>query len=118
MIFWCQDHQKKLITSQGLQPSQEKVKAIREAPTPKNVAQLRALLGRVNYYGKFFPNLLTTLSPVYKVLKKGTEWKWSSEQETAVNQVKKIFYLSKLLDHYDGSNPIQLSCDASLYGVA
>ena len=105
------------ITRQGLQPSQEKVRAIREAPTPKKVAELRAFLGLVNYYGKFLPNLSTTLSPLYKLLKKGAEWKWSSEQEAAVKQVKKIFDSPKLLDHYDGSKPIQLSCDASQYGV-
>ena len=71
----------------------------------------------MNYYGKFLPNLSTTLSPLYKLLKKGAEWKWSSEQEAAVKQVKMMFDSPKLLDHYDGSKPLQLSCDASPYGV-
>ena len=37
-----------------LHPTDEKVRAIRDAPTPKNVAELRSYLGLVNYYGKFF----------------------------------------------------------------
>ena len=72
------------ITGQGLQPSQERVRAIREVPMPKKVAELRAFLGLVNYYGKFLPNLSTRLSTLYELLKKGAEWKWSSEQEAAV----------------------------------
>ena len=50
------------------------------------------------------------------MLKKGADWKWTSEQEAAVEQVKK-FDSPKLLDHYDGSKPLQLSCHASPYGV-
>ena len=105
------------ITSQGLQPSLEKVRAIRGAPTPKKVGELRAFLGLVNYYEKFLPNLSTALSPLYKLFKNGVEWKWSSEQEAAVKQVKKMFDSPKLLDHYDGSKPLQLSCDGSPYGI-
>ena len=103
------------ITSQGLQPSQEKVGAIREAPTPKKVAELGGFLGLVNYYGKFLQNPSSKMNPLYKLLKKGAEQKWSSEQETAVKQVKKMFYSPKLLYHYDGRKLIQLSWDASPY---
>ena len=105
------------ITSQGLQPSQEKVQAIRDAWTPKKVMELRAFLCLINYYGKFLQNLSTTLSPLYKLLKKGTEWKWSAEQEVAVKEVKKMFDSPKSLDPYDRSKPLQLSCDTSPYGV-
>ena len=45
------------ISSEGLQPTREKVRAIKDAPTPTNVAQLRSFLGLVNYYGKFLPQL-------------------------------------------------------------
>ena len=45
------------ISAKGLQPSGEKVRAIREAPPPTNVSQLRSFLGLVNYYGKFLPHL-------------------------------------------------------------
>ena len=98
------------ITCQGLQPSQEKVRAIREAPTPKKVEELRAFFDLIKY-----PNLSSILSPLYKLY--GAEWKWSSEQEAAVKQVKKMLDSTKLLDHYDRSKPLQLSCDVSPPGV-
>ena len=37
------------ISSEGLQPTKEKVRAITDAPTPTNVAELRSFLGLVNY---------------------------------------------------------------------
>ena len=37
------------ISSEGLQPTREKVRAIKDASTPTNVAQLRSFFGLVNY---------------------------------------------------------------------
>ena len=42
-----------LIDKDGLHPLPEKVAAILEAPQPKNVQELRAFLGLINYYGRF-----------------------------------------------------------------
>ena len=44
------------ISAKGLQPTDEKVRAIEKAPTPSNVSQLRSFNGLVNYYCKFLPN--------------------------------------------------------------
>lgn len=41
----------------GLHATPEKCKAIMDAPVPKDVTQLRAYLGLLNYYGKFLPGL-------------------------------------------------------------
>ena len=38
------------IDAQGIHPTSEKVDAIRKAPTPTNVTQLRAYLGLLNFY--------------------------------------------------------------------
>ena len=42
------------ISQKGLQPTEEKVRAITEASPPTNVSQLRSFLGLINYYGNFF----------------------------------------------------------------
>ena len=45
------------IDAAGLHPSADKLKAVLDAPTPRNVQELRALfLGLVNYYGNFIAN--------------------------------------------------------------
>ena len=58
------------ITADGLKPCESKVQAIRGAPQPVDVAQLRSFLGLMNYYGKFLHNLSSILSPLYLLLQK------------------------------------------------
>ena len=65
-----------VISSEGLHTEEAKVKAIVEAPEPRNVGELRSFLGVVNYYGKFLPDLATTLSPLYYLLQKHVHWRW------------------------------------------
>ena len=43
------------LDKQGIHPSEDKVKAISEAPAPTNTTQLRAYLGLINFYRCFLP---------------------------------------------------------------
>ena len=54
-----------IIDKDGLHPTKEKVQAIREAPTPRNVGELRSFFGIINYYSRFLPNLSSKLAPLY-----------------------------------------------------
>ena len=59
------------ISAAGIQPTEDKKKAILQAPAPKNVTQLKSWLGLLNYYSKFLPNLSATLAPKSKKLELG-----------------------------------------------
>lgn len=48
---------------EGMHPTEDKVYAVKNAPAPKNVDELRSSLGLINYYQKFLPNLATVLIP-------------------------------------------------------
>jgi hypothetical protein len=48
-----------IINKFGLHKSPSKIDAILKAPTPKNVTEVQALVGMVNYYSKFMPDLAT-----------------------------------------------------------
>eukprot|EP00795_Rhopilema_esculentum_P012575 gene12575-3274_t len=41
------------IDKEGLHPTEEKIRAIIDAPAPANVTELRSWLGLINYYGRF-----------------------------------------------------------------
>ena len=105
------------IDMDGLHPTEDKTKAILQAPTPKNTTELRAFLGLINYYGKFLPNLSMILTPLYKLLKNNTRWKWNTEQAKAFEDAKNLLKSPRVLIHYDSSRPLMLICDASPYGV-
>lgn len=103
------------ISAEGLQPTEEKVRAIREVPPPSNVTQLRSFLGLVNYYDKFLPNLATKLAPLYGLLQKSKGFHWGAAQETAFRKAKKLLTSQNLLVRFDATQDLILSCDASLY---
>jgi hypothetical protein len=106
-----------VISAEGLQPSERKVRAIKEAPCPKDITQLKSFLGLVNYYGKFIPNLSTQLAPLHKLLQKRVGWHWGKEQEEAFQNIKNNLPTAPVLTHYDPEKPLILTCDASPYGV-
>ena len=105
------------ISASGLQPLASKVRAIAEAPTPRNVSELKSFLGLLNYYGRFLPDLATLLAPLYEPLQLTRRWSWGKSQSRAFEHVKKALTTSSLLTHFDPKKPATLSCDASPYGV-
>ena len=105
------------IDQHGLHPSSEKIRAVQEAPEPKNVTELKSYLGLLNYYGKFLPNLSTTLAPLYTLLRSSTKWRWAADEKTAFQASKVLLTSSRVLVHFDPSKPLILACDASPYGV-
>ncbi|KAL0193255.1 hypothetical protein M9458_011551 [Cirrhinus mrigala] len=106
-----------VIDASGLHTSPSKVKAIVDAPTPKNVSQLRSFLGLLNYYGRFIPNIATLLKPLHKLLCHENNWRWTTECQETFKRAKETLLKSKALTHFDPALPIQLACDASPYGV-
>ena len=105
------------ISAEGLQPTDDKVKAVTSFPTPRDVAQLKAFLGKVNYYAKFLPNLSSILAPLYTLLQKNESWNWQEKQEAAFQEAKRMLTLGSLLTHYDPDKELLLACDASPFGI-
>lgn len=105
------------INRDGLQPTDEKVQTITDTPRPSNISELRAFLGLINFYGKFMKDLSTILAPLYKLLHKGTAWRWNSAQQKAFEEAKELLKSPKLLVHYDINKELILTCDASPYGL-
>ena len=87
-----------MLDSRGLHPTEEKVEAIRKAPEPTNLTQLKAFLGLVNYYSRFLPNLATLLEPMHALLRQSNEWEWSSQCANSFNACKKLLCESQILE--------------------
>ncbi|CAG2214044.1 unnamed protein product [Mytilus edulis] len=75
-----------VIDKHGLHKTPDKIEAIRNAPAPENVSQLKSILGLINYYAKFLPDLSATLSPLHNLLRKDITWRWTKECQEAVRQ--------------------------------
>ena len=79
------------IDKDGLHPTDEKVECIKQAATPRNITELKAFMGLLNYYGKFIPNLATVLAPLYCLLQKDTKWHWGKDQCEALSVLKTCY---------------------------
>ena len=71
----------------------DKYDAIQNAPTPKNMQELRSFLGLLNYYRKFLPNIASILHPLNELLRANKLWEWTSEQAQAFQKAKNVNYL-------------------------
>ena len=105
------------VDANGLHTTDRKVEAVKKAPLPKNVQELRSFLGLVHYYGKFIPNLATLLHPLNSLLQTQSPWKWTQECTVAFEEAKKSLISAPVLAHYDPALPLKLAGDASSYGI-
>ena len=65
------------IDAKGLYPVNEKIKAIQDAPEPRNVTELKFYLGLLSYYSRFLSNMSSNLAPLNQLLHKQAEWVWT-----------------------------------------
>ena len=105
------------IDAEGLHPLPDRVRAMKDAPTPDSVSKLKSYLGILTYCSKFLPNLSTTLHPLYKLLRKDVDWAWGVAQAKAFAASKDLLTSDKCLTHFDSSLDLTLACDASDYGL-
>ncbi|KAH1028362.1 hypothetical protein HUJ05_001723 [Dendroctonus ponderosae] len=97
-----------LVSSEGLKPVKEKIKAILDAPSPTSVTPLKSYLGLLNY-GKFLPRLCEE----YDLLKVDTPFKWSKYCQNAFEKSKTLLTENSLLVHYNPTKQLFVTCDAS-----
>lgn len=71
------------MTYLGRTTVQHKVQAVKDAPSTKNVPELRLFIGSVNNYSAFSSNLSTKLDTINNLLKSDVDGKWSAECEAA-----------------------------------
>ena len=69
-----------VIDGNGLHPTEEKLKAVKDAPRPKDVTDLKSFLGLLMFYSRFLPNHSTVLAPLNRLLKKDVEWRWTKTE--------------------------------------
>ena len=80
-----------------------KVDAILEMPTPKNISTLKSFLASVQFYSKFLPPYFSEITePLYKLTRKGQQWKWG-EEATSFKKIKRLLCTDTVLAHYDPS---------------
>ena len=65
-----------IITADGTKPDPEKVRAIMDIPTHTEKADVRRLLGMINFLASHIPNMSITTAPLRDLLKTDVHLQW------------------------------------------
>ena len=112
-----------VVTTDGVKPDPVKVQAVRDAPVPKTVRQVRAFLGLVNYYRRYIPKCSVVQSPLSslcKTAKKGEKlppFNWTERCQRAFEKLKEILVSEPLMRHPDFSRNFRVDVDSCAGGV-
>jgi len=101
------------LTTQGLLPDCDKVKAVKEFPTATNTRELKAFLGLCGYYRRFIPNFSKIAKPMTELLRKNTPSVWNQRIDEAFITLKDLLTSEPLLQYPDFTKPFVLTTDAS-----
>ena len=104
------------VDAQGFHTS-EKVRAIQKAPKLNNAIELCLILGLLNYYWKFIPNMASLVHPLNALLRIRSRWKWTKQCADAFQAAKDQLAEAPVLAHYNPQLPIWLAGNASSYGI-
>ena len=105
------------VSSKGVQPLADKVKALREHSRPTTVKELQQFLGLLNFYRKFIPAAAQLLAPLTEVLKGAPSGQlkiqWSAAMLAAFSAAKSALSSAAELAHPSSGAELALVTDAS-----
>ena len=112
------------LTRDGIMPQKKKVAAILALKPPKNIKELRRVLGIVQFYRDIWEKRTDLLAPLTDLVaecgvsknkkhKKPKPWRWDEEHEAAFQKIKKIIARDVVLAYPDYSKKFVIYTDAS-----
>jgi len=101
----------------GIRPDPDKLAALRQFPTPRDVKGLRSYLGLASFYRRFVLGFAKIAAPLHKLLKQNEAWSWGPEQENAFTALKEALLKAPTLVHDNETDRLILRTDASKTGL-
>jgi hypothetical protein len=96
----------------------EKIQAIQEWPTPKNIKEIQGFIGKANYYRRFIKDFSKIAAPMTSATKKEKGFEWTTDCERSFQQIKDAVTSEPVLIMFDPKKPVELETDASNFAVA
>jgi len=106
-----------VISGDGLAVEADKVKAIRDWPTPSGVDDVRSFLGLAGFYRRFIEHFSLKALPLTNLTQKSSRFRWGDDEQAAFEAIKQAASHAPVLLTPDPSLPYTISTDASGYAV-
>ena len=79
-----------IILEEGISVDPEKIEAIMNWPTPRNVTDVRSFMGLAGYYRRFIEGFSRVAHAITSLQKKGMKFKWKSRCEESFQRLKNL----------------------------
>ncbi|GBG65281.1 hypothetical protein CBR_g50323 [Chara braunii] len=100
-----------VVTDKGLQPEPQKVAAVRDAPVPTTITQVRAFMGLTSYYRRFIKGFTMVEGPLTNLMRKDQPLIWTPECDQAFSKLKAALISAPILIRPDLEKPFVLITD-------
>ena len=100
-----------------VKPLHSHLEAIQKIKPPTMVKQCKSLAGMVNFVSIFCPELQQLLKPIYDLTRKGKQFVWGVEQQSAFEEIKQRLQKPPVLHMPDKVGRFQLYSDTSKYAM-
>jgi hypothetical protein len=102
----------------GVSTLKSKIDAIVDLAEPTNVKELQAFLGMMVYFSSFIPFFAWIVAPLFKLLKKGSQWQWTEIEQEAFDLSKEALTKAPVRAFAMPGRGYRLYSDACDYGLA
>lgn len=106
-----------VVDRSGLRVDPEKVTAILNLPPPRNVTEVRRILGMASWYRRFIPNFATLVSALSNLLRKNVRFEWNPQCAEAFSKLKDCLSSAPVMTCPDFDIPFCIQTDASNFGL-
>ena len=106
-----------VVSEEGVSTDPEKIKAVREWPTPTSASALRSFLGLCSYYRRFVHGFANVAAPLHRLTEHDRAFVWTSECDVAFHQLKQVLAQAPVLAYPTSEGAFILDTDASNTGI-
>ena len=102
-------------TSNGLKPTPEKVRAVKECTPPRTREEVRSFLGMIGYLSKFIPQYAILTAPLRRLTGQDVVFTWGHEEDQAFRKLKDSITNDDTMAYFDPKKPIVVRTEASFH---
>ena len=99
----------------GISLADEKISAIQHIKPPKNVKEVRSVVGLLGFLNFFIPAYSETIRHMTRLTRKNTPFVWDEKCQKSLDLAKKHLESAPVMIYPDKSKPFHLFTDASNY---
>ena len=105
-----------IVSGNGIRADPDKIETLNRLARPKNLRQLRSIMGLFNYLGRYIPKYAELAAPLFELTRKRKSFEISREHLERIDTIKTILQKRCLLTHFRQDRTTRIKFDAS--GIA